>query len=83
MSKSKRTAKSNKSNRKAKSAKKATNPQPMKISDTIPASQWECPYRYGTLYGTLFVVGGKDYINKGELIKKVAELTGKSEKVVI
>jgi hypothetical protein len=42
----------------------------------------DCPYRPGTLYGTLFTEGNRDYITKEELIKRVAELTGKSEKVV-
>ena len=42
----------------------------------------DCPYRSGTLYAALFTAGNADYINKDELIKKVAEKTGKSEKVV-
>ena len=42
----------------------------------------DCPYRPGTLYASLFVEGNRDYIAKDELIKRVAEQTGKSEKVV-
>ena len=44
--------------------------------------QPDCPYRPGTLYGTLFTEANKDYILKDELIRKVAEMTNKSEKVV-
>ena len=68
-SKSKTTAK-----RQAKPRKKKTEP--------IEAQNTDCPYRAGTLYGTLFVEGNRDYILKSELIKRVAETTGKSEKVV-
>ena len=68
-SKSKTTAK-----RQAKPRKKKTEP--------IEAQNTDCPYRAGTLYGTLFVEGNRDYISKDELIKRVAQLTGKSEKVV-
>ena len=82
MSKSKRSAKSN---RKPKVTKKTTKPRQPKseqpVSETQPP-QSDCPYRPGTLYGTMFVEGNRDYIAKSELIKKVAELTGKSEKVV-
>ena len=85
MSKSKHTAKSNKLNRKSKTAKKSRK-QPKTAPVEQPAieaqPQTDCPYRPGTLYGTLFIEGNRDYIAKSELIKKVAELTGKSEKVV-
>lgn len=87
MSKPKRSAKSN---HKPKAAKKS---RPMRVSKPKPSAvaqpatetqplNPDCPYRPGTLYGTLFTEGNKDYIAKGELIKKVAALTGKSEKVV-
>ena len=94
MSKSKRSAKSNKANKpnsKPKVAKKSRKQRelvPAAPADPVeqPAvevqPQSDCPYRPGTLYGTLFIEGNRDYIPKGELIKKVAELTGKSEKVV-
>ena len=83
MSKSKRTAKSN---RKPKAAKKSRKPRQPKlkeqpVSETQPP-QSDCPYRPGTLYGTLFVEGNKDYVAESELLKRVSELTGKSEKVV-
>ena len=48
----------------------------------VTESQIDCPYRQGSLYGTLFVEANKDYIAKADLIQKVAQLTGKSEKVV-
>jgi hypothetical protein len=82
MSKSKRTTKSA---RKSKGAKKSSKQRQPKLAgkpvETQPP-QSDCPYRPGTLYGTLFVEGNKDYVTKGDLIKKVAELTGKSEKLV-
>ena len=34
------------------------------------------------MYGILFSQGSQDYIAKADLIKKVANLTGKSEKVI-
>jgi len=85
MSKSKRTAKSAKSNRKSKAAKKSRQQRqaaPVEQPAVEAQPQSDCPYRPGTLYGTLFIEGNKDYIPKADLIKKVAELTGKSEKVV-
>jgi hypothetical protein len=81
MTKSKRTAKSK---RKAKSAKKTSKKPQQKPGQSVAQSQpsrSDCPYRPGTLYATLFTQAN-DYINKADLIKKVAELTGKSEKVV-
>lgn|ERR1039458_3397440 len=39
-------------------------------------------YRVGTLYGTLFSQGTKGFTTRAELIKHVALLTKKSEKVV-
>jgi len=82
MSKSKRTVKSNRKPKAAKKSNKQRQPKPEQpVSETQPP-QSDCPYRPGTLYGTLFVEGNKDYIAKGELIKKVAAMTGKSEKVV-
>ena len=82
MSKSKRSAKSS---RKSKAARRLKTKRPAKqtskVSLAAKASP-DCPYRPGTLYGTLFTEGNRDYISKDELIKKVAEKTGKSEKVV-
>ena len=66
--KSKRTTKPNRPKSQAAKPKVAANP--------------DCPYRPGTLYASLFVEGNRDYIAKDELIKRVAEQTGKSEKVV-
>ena len=82
MSKSKRSVKSNRKSKAVKKATKMRQPKPAKQPVEAQSPQTDCPYRPGTLYGTLFVEGNKDYIAKGELIKKVAELTGKSEKVV-
>ena len=85
MSKSKRTAKSSKSTRAPKAAKKSRQQQQAPLVEQAAGEsqpQTDCPYRPGTLYGTLFTEGNKDYIAKGELIKKVAEMTGKAEKVV-
>ena len=59
-------------------AKQKTQRKPSNAAAPNP----DCPYRVGTLYGTLFVEGNRDYIVKDELIHKVAEMTGKSEKVV-
>lgn len=72
--KSKHTKSKSKAKRPAKPQKKQTRP--------LEAQNPDCPYRPGTLYGTLFVEGNKGYAQKNELIKRVAELTGKSEKVV-
>ena len=82
MSKSKRTSKSNRKPKAAKKSNKPRQPKPTEqpVSETQPP-QSDCQYRSGTLYATLFTEG-KDYIAKGDLIKKVADLTGKSEKVV-
>ena len=52
------------------------------IRKSDQTDQPDCPYRAGTLYGTLFTEANKDYVLKDELIRKVAGLTKKSEKVV-
>jgi hypothetical protein len=72
--KSKRSKSNTKAKRQAKPRKKQTAP--------IETSNPDCPYRPNTLYGTLFVESNRGYVEKNELIKKVAEKTGKSEKVV-
>src|ERR1035437_1422064 len=67
------------------SARKASGKSLTKLirkSNQHPTDQADCPYRAGTLYGALFVEGNRDYVLKDELLKKVAETTGKSEKVV-
>ena len=56
-------------------------------SSTIPTKTTEavssdCPYRPGTLYGTLFMEASKEYCDKAEVIKRVSTLTGKRETVV-
>ena len=70
-----------KTSRKARPAQKAQQKTHRKPTFAV-APNPDCPYRPGTLYGTLFVEGNRDYSLKDELIKRVAELTGKSEKVV-
>ena len=67
--------------RKAKPARKAKLKPQRKPTNTA-APNADSPYRVGTLYGTLFNEGNRDYTLKSDLIKRVAELTGKSEKVV-
>lgn len=69
-------------NRRARKAKRKSLTKPIRKSNQHPTAQPDCPYRAGTLYGSLFVEGNRDYITKVELIRKVAELTKKSEKVV-
>ena len=82
MSRSKRPSKSKRKPKAVKKLRKQRHLKPQQpVSETQPP-QSDCPYRAGTLYGTLFIEGNRNYIAKGELIKKVAELTGKSEKVV-
>ena len=66
----------------ARKAKRKSLTKPTRKSNQHPIAPAGCPYRAGTLYGTLFVEGNRDYSLKDELIKRVAELTGKSEKVV-
>jgi hypothetical protein len=73
-------AKSKKSKSKT-SAKRQAKPRKKK-TEPIEAQNPDCPFRVGTLYASLFNEGNKGYVEKNELIKKVAELTGKSEKVV-
>ena len=61
--------------RKTKLARNAVpkpHPKPMDV-----AANPDCPYRVGTLYAALFVEGNRDYVSKDELIKRVAEMTGK------
>ena len=50
-------------------------------STPFHSSDLDCPYRPG-LYGTLFIEGNRDYIDKAQLIAKVAELTGKPKQSV-
>ena len=69
-------------NRRARKAKRKSMTKPTRKSNQHPIAQPDCPYRAGTLYGALFVEGNRDYILKSDLIKRVAETTGKSEKVV-
>src|ERR1035437_838592 len=68
---------------KSKNSKSTTTAKrqakPQKEKPAI-AENSDCPYRSGTLYETLFTEGNRDYIAKDELIHKVAEQTGKSEK---
>jgi hypothetical protein len=71
--------------RNRKPARKAKRKSPTKLtrqSNQHSIAQADCPYRPGTLYGALFVEGNRDYVLKDELIKRVAETTGKFEKVV-
>ena len=68
-------------------AKKRTRKAPRSVkpsSNAIPteAIPSDCPYRPGTLYGTLFTEASKEYCDKSEVIKRVSALTGKSETVV-
>jgi hypothetical protein len=49
---------------------------------TTTAAQNPNGYRVGTLYDTLFTEGSRGFIARDELIRRVAKLTGKSEKVV-
>ena len=71
-----------KTKRNSKSARKPSNkaPKQSKTDKKVQTVSPECPYR-GT-YGILFTEANRDYIGKAELIKKVAEKTGKSEKVI-
>ena len=48
----------------------------------VAAADPNNPFRPTSMYGVLFREGSQDYIAKADLIKKVAELTGKSEKVI-
>jgi hypothetical protein len=66
----------------ARKAKRKSPTKPTRKPNQHPIAQADCPYRAGTLYGALFIEGNKDYISKDELIRKVADTTGKSEKVV-
>ena len=70
--------KTHKSKSKSQSKKpNSKNPQKKTLGIVAP----DCPYRAGTLYGTLFSLG-RDYIDKAELITKTAKATGKSERVI-
>ena len=55
---------------KVKAPKPAVSPDPNNV------------YRPLSMYGVLFREGSQDLIAKTDLIKKVAEITGKSEKVI-
>jgi len=80
MNKAKHSAKpTHKSTRNTK-PKQRSKAKAVQASQTT--AQTDCPYRVGTLYSRLFIEGNRDYIGKAELIKRVAEMTGKSEKVV-
>ena len=79
---SKPKVKPTRNRRPARKAKRKSLTKPIKKSNQHQPAQADCPYRAGTLYAALFVEGNKDYISKDELIRKVAETTGKSEKVV-
>src|SRR5258708_1774419 len=92
MSKTKPKAKANSKRHRARNAKIKSQSKPP-LKKPVHEQQQEkptlaeppvtnCPYRPGTLYATLFTEGNREYISKTDLIKKVAELTGKSEKVV-
>ena len=70
-----------KTKRHAKPARKAKQKTQRKPTNAV-APNPDCPYRVGTLYAALFVEANRDYVSKDELIKRVAETTGKSEKVV-
>jgi hypothetical protein len=80
---SKPKVKPTRNRRSARKAKRKSLTKSIKLKpNQHQPAQSDCPYRAGTLYGALFVEGNKDYIVKADLIKRVAELTGKSEKVV-
>ena len=70
-----------KAKRSIKASRKATT-KPQRKPANAAAPNPDCPYRSGTLYAALFTAGNADYISKDQLIKQVAEKTGKSEKVV-
>jgi hypothetical protein len=79
---SKPNAKPNRNRKPARKAKRKSLTKPIRKSNQHQPAQADCPYRAGTLYASLFVAGNADYVSKDELIRKVAETTGKSEKVV-
>ena len=79
---SKPKAKSNRSRKPARKAQAKSAPKAKQATSLTAETSSDCPYRSGTLYANLFVEANKDYIGKAELITRVAELTGKSEKVV-
>ena len=66
----------------ARKAKRKSPTKPTRKPNQHPTAQPDCPYRAGTLYASLFTEGNRDYVSKDELIRKVADTTGKSEKVV-
>ena len=70
-----------KTKRQAKPARKAKLKPQHKPAITA-APNPDCPYRANTLYAALFTEANRGYVGKDELINRVAELTGKSEKVV-
>jgi hypothetical protein len=70
-----------KTKRQGKPARK-TKLKPQRRLTNAVAPNPDRPHRVGTLYASLFTEGNRDYVSKDELIRKVAELTGKSEKVV-
>ena len=78
MSKLRHPSKSNRNHKTARSKQVRVQTEPKSFEQ----QQSDCPYRPGTLYGILFVEGNKDYVPKAELLQRVANLTGKSAKVV-
>ena len=68
-----------KAKRPAKKRARNATAKPTPPTEAIPSN---CPYRPGTLYGTLFMEASKEYCDKAEVIKRVSALTGKSETVV-
>jgi hypothetical protein len=80
MNKAKHSAKPNRKTTRNAKSKQRSKAKTGPVSQTT--AQTDCPYRAETLYAILFTEGNRDYIGKAELIKRVAELTGKSEKVV-
>ena len=77
-SKSKKsTAKPQTPKRKASTTKAPA--KPVAVSTTASPDQ---VYRPSSMYGVLFAEGSREYIAKDALITKVAELTGKSDKVI-
>ena len=63
-------------------ASRKTKLKPNRKPTNAGALNPDCPYRPNTLYASLFTAGNKAYIARDELIKTVADLTGKTEKLV-
>jgi hypothetical protein len=71
MTQPKRSIKASRKMHPARKAKLKGHHKPTNAAAPNP----DCPHRPGTLYTSLFAEGNQDYILKGELIKKVAEMT--------